>query len=82
MELVLPMAEFAIINKVHASTLHTLFYANGLIHIRTPTLVKTEYTFRGEVGLIRVYTNWPLLCIDRNVISYDAYVENVINEMK
>ena len=35
----LPMVEFAINNSVHASTMHTPFFVNGLRHPRIPALL-------------------------------------------
>ena len=51
----LPMVEFAINNSVRASTSHTPFVVNGLLHPRLPALLESDSYIRGE-GLARAKT--------------------------
>ena len=44
----LPMVGFAINNSVHASTMQTPFFVNGLRHPRLSTFSESDSSLRGE----------------------------------
>ena len=44
----LPMVGFAINNSVHASTMQTPFFVNGLRHPRLSTFLESDSSLRGE----------------------------------
>uniref|UniRef100_A0AAV1V3F9 Integrase catalytic domain-containing protein n=1 Tax=Peronospora matthiolae TaxID=2874970 RepID=A0AAV1V3F9_9STRA len=74
----LPMVEFAINNSVHASTTHTPFYVNGLLHPRVPTLLECNSGLRG--GGTRASKNrfGPRSSrSDEEFIAFDADIDNI-----
>uniref|UniRef100_A0AAV1TI84 Integrase catalytic domain-containing protein n=1 Tax=Peronospora matthiolae TaxID=2874970 RepID=A0AAV1TI84_9STRA len=74
----LTMVEFAINNSVHASTTHTPFYVNGLLHPRVPTLLECNSGLRG--GGTRASKNRfgsRSSRSDEEVIAFDADIDNI-----
>uniref|UniRef100_A0AAV1V515 Reverse transcriptase domain-containing protein n=1 Tax=Peronospora matthiolae TaxID=2874970 RepID=A0AAV1V515_9STRA len=72
------MVEFAINNSVHASTTHTPFYVNGLLHPRVPTLLECNSGLRG--GGTRASKNrfGPRSSrSDEEFIAFDADIDNI-----
>uniref|UniRef100_A0AAV1TJB7 Integrase catalytic domain-containing protein n=1 Tax=Peronospora matthiolae TaxID=2874970 RepID=A0AAV1TJB7_9STRA len=74
----LPMAEFAINNSVHASTMHTPFFVNGQRHPRLPAFLKCDSSLRGGVDSLE--KNRPGSCsspVDNGVDVMDGDVDAI-----
>ena len=72
------MVEFSISSSVHASTTHTPFYVNGLLHPRIPALIQSESVLRGRGTCSRKnYFDYRSSRITANADTFDADVDNI-----